>query len=115
MSNKQVWEIIQDYQCAELQMVQNPALAVWNHQQAIVNQLKAEIEKLEALSIESSRVLHNVISMERNKVEILSAEKEKLESRIKDVLNLIEQNYDGCGDEHDYNLMKIDKALRGES
>ncbi|NHC02349.1 hypothetical protein G9F31_00935 [Acinetobacter sp. 187] len=54
MSIKQVWEIIQDYQCSELQMVQNPALAVWNHQQAIIDkrnkriiELSAELEKAE--------------------------------------------------------------------
>ena len=41
---KQVWGIIKDHQCAELQMVLNPALAVWQHQQAIIDELKKKIE-----------------------------------------------------------------------
>lgn len=36
---KQVWGIIKDYQCAELQMVQGPALAVWKSQQSIIDDL----------------------------------------------------------------------------
>lgn len=47
MSIKQVWEIIKDYQCSELQMVQNPALAVWTARQSEIDQLKAEKVGLE--------------------------------------------------------------------
>lgn len=41
---KQVWGIIKDYQCADLEMVQGPALAVWKHQQAKIDDLKKKIE-----------------------------------------------------------------------
>lgn len=44
---KQVWEIIKDHQCAELQMVQGPALAVWNHQQANIDELQNRIDCLQ--------------------------------------------------------------------
>lgn len=45
---KQVWGIIKDYKCADLKMVQDPALAVFQHQQAIIDNLKAQLNNMEA-------------------------------------------------------------------
>ena len=44
---KQVWGIIKNYQCADLKMVQDPALAVFQHQQAIIDSLKAQLNNME--------------------------------------------------------------------
>lgn len=41
---KQVWGIIKDYQCADLEMVQGPALAVWNARQAEIDELRKLIK-----------------------------------------------------------------------
>ena len=42
---KQVWGIIKDYKCADLKMVQDPALAVFQHQQAIIDQLNSVLDE----------------------------------------------------------------------
>ncbi len=52
---KQVWGIIKDYQCADLKMVQDPALAVFQHQQAIIDDLKAQLNNMEACYIEKKK------------------------------------------------------------
>ncbi|MFZ0023159.1 hypothetical protein [Acinetobacter sp.] len=52
---KQVWGIIKDYKCADLKMVQGPALAVFQHQQAIIDSLKAQLNNMEACYIEKKK------------------------------------------------------------
>lgn len=52
---KQVWGIIKNYQCADLKMVQDPALAVFQHQQAIIDDLKAQLNNMEACYIEKKK------------------------------------------------------------
>lgn len=52
---KQVWGIIKNYQCADLKMVQDPALAVFQHQQAIIDNLKAQLNNMEACYIEKKK------------------------------------------------------------
>ena len=79
---KQVWGIIKDYKCADLKMVQDPALAVFQHQQA-------KIEKLENELSTTKQVLGNVIDMEVAKVDNLKAQ-----------LNSMEQCYIGIKQEH---------------
>ncbi|WP_180020616.1 MULTISPECIES: hypothetical protein [unclassified Acinetobacter] len=70
---KQVWGIIKDYQCADLKMVQDPALAVFQHQQA-------KIEKLENELSTTKQVLGNVIDMEVAKVDNLKAQLNNMEA-----------------------------------
>lgn len=48
---KQVWGIIKGYKCADLKMVQDPALAVFQHQQAIIDDLKTQLNNMEACYI----------------------------------------------------------------
>lgn len=48
---KQVWGIIKDYQCADLKMVQEPALAVWKSQQAIIDDLRSQLNNMETCYI----------------------------------------------------------------
>lgn len=57
---KQVWGIIKDYQCADLKMVQDPALAVFQHQQAIIDNLKAQLNNMEACYIEKKKQVEAV-------------------------------------------------------
>lgn len=57
---KQVWGIIKDYQCADLKMVQDPALAVFQHQQAIIDNLKAQLNNMEACYIEKKKEVEAV-------------------------------------------------------
>ncbi|GAA5557168.1 hypothetical protein Asch01_01886 [Acinetobacter schindleri] len=52
---KQVWGIIKDYKCADLKMVQDPALAVFQHQQAIIDDLKTQLNNMEACYIEKKK------------------------------------------------------------
>ena len=70
---KQVWGIIKDYKCADLKMVQDPALAVFQHQQA-------KIEKLENELSTTKQVLGNVIDMEVAKVDSLKAQLNNMEA-----------------------------------
>ncbi|WP_441367788.1 hypothetical protein [Acinetobacter lwoffii] len=70
---KQVWGIIKDYKCADLKMVQDPALAVFQHQQA-------KIEKLENELSTTKQVLGNVIDMEVAKVDNLKAQLNNMEA-----------------------------------
>ena len=70
---KQVWGIIKDYKCADLKMVQDPALAVFQHQQA-------KIEKLENELSTTKQVLGNVIDMEVAKVDNLKTQLNNMEA-----------------------------------
>lgn len=70
---KQVWGIIKDYKCADLKMVQDPALAVFQHQQA-------KIEKLENELSTTKQVLGNVIDMEMAKVDNLKTQLNNMEA-----------------------------------
>lgn len=117
---KQVWGIIKDYKCADLKMVQDPALAVFQRQQA-------KIEKLENELSTTKQVLGNVIDMEVAKVDNLKAQlnnmeacyiekkkqAEELQARANKALS-VTGNY--C-DEDDAALLVfvLEKALRGES
>ena len=60
---KQVWGIIKDYKCADLKMVQDPALAVFQHQQAIIDNLKAQLNNMEACYIEKKKQVEAVSHM----------------------------------------------------
>lgn len=92
---KQVWGIIKDYQCADLKMVQDPALAVFQRQQAIIDDLKAQLNNMETCYIEKKK------------------EVEGLQARANKALS-VTGNY--C-DEDDAALLVfvLEKALRGES
>lgn len=73
-------------------------LDVWNHQQAKIDQLKAENEKLELELSQTKQVLHNVIDIERSNVEKLKAEKAGLEESIN---HISEMNFKSISFEHD--------------
>lgn len=59
---KQVWGIIKDYQCADLKMVQDPALAVFQHQQAIIDSLKAQLNNMETCYIEKKKQVDEALT-----------------------------------------------------
>lgn len=91
---KQVWGIIKDYQCADLKIVQDPALAVFQHQQA-------KIEKLENELSTTKQVLGNVIDMEVAKVDNLKTQLNNMEACYIDMKKQVEdqlkQTKDACG------------------
>ncbi|QGA11031.1 hypothetical protein GFH30_06340 [Acinetobacter wanghuae] len=60
MSIEKVYEVIKGYQCSELLMVLNPALAVWNHQQKEIDSLKAQLNNMERCYIEKKKQLNDV-------------------------------------------------------
>lgn len=120
---KQVWGIIKDYKCADLKMVQDPALAVFQHQQA-------KIEKLENELSTTKQVLGNVIDMEVAKVDNLKAqlnnmeacyiEKKKecegLQGQVGEALEEIQRALNCCESiETACVLDELKKVLRGES
>ncbi|MDV2468877.1 hypothetical protein QR674_07755 [Acinetobacter chinensis] len=45
MSEKQVWEIIKDFNCADLNIVLEPAIAVWNSQQVPIDKLQKRVNQ----------------------------------------------------------------------
>lgn len=46
MSIKKVWEIIKNFNCAELVIVQEPAMAVWQEQQKRIKGIETRINLL---------------------------------------------------------------------
>lgn len=48
MSEKQVWEIIKDFNCADLKIVAEPATAVWNSQQVTIDELQKKLRDIES-------------------------------------------------------------------
>ncbi|ENV46036.1 hypothetical protein P255_01439 [Acinetobacter brisouii CIP 110357] len=46
MSIKKVWEIIKNFNCAELAIVQEPAMAVWQEQQKRIEELESKVTDL---------------------------------------------------------------------
>ena len=91
---KKVWGIIKDYECADLKMVQDPALAVFQHQQA-------KIEKLENELSTTKQVLGNVIDMEVAKVDNLKAQLNNMEAcyieKKKELEDQLNRTKDACG------------------
>ena len=130
---KQVWGIIKDYQCADLKMVQDPALAVFQHQQAIIDNLKAQLNNMETCYIEKKRQAEELqktnISLEaglrknsKNKQKLLSKNIE-LQKRIDEYKKLtvsIRNEFDLWSDDSEFaDVIEAQienlEALRGES
>lgn len=99
---KQVWGIIKNYQCADLKMVQDPALAVFQHQQAIIDDLRSQLNNMEACYIEKKKQVEELqktnISLEaglrknsKNKQKLLGKSIE-LQKRIDEALVVIEKH-----------------------
>ncbi|RLL29045.1 hypothetical protein D9K80_17310 [Acinetobacter cumulans] len=101
---KQVWGIIKNHQCAELQMVQGPALAVWNHQQAIIDELKHQ-KSLQELEI-------NQISQSNQEWQRINSE---LQKRVENALQMLgdwdDQTY---RDDAEQLIGELGDVLRGE-
>ena len=94
---KQVWGIIKDYQCADLEMVQGPALAVWKSQQAIIDDLKAQL----SLQRDRNKALETELTSSRNYGD-------KLNERIRKVSWLLGNN------SFERTIKNCLKILRGE-
>lgn len=95
---KQVWGIIKDYQCADLKMVQDPALAVFQHQQAIIDDLKAQLNNMEACYIEKKK-----------QIEEWQGQMNEALQEVQRALNCCESIETACV------LDELKKVLRGES
>jgi hypothetical protein len=95
---KQVWGIIKDYKCADLKMVQDPALAVFQHQQAIIDNLKAQLNNMEACYIGKKKQV------------------DELQGRVGEALEEIQRALNCCeSTETACVLGELVKVLRGES
>lgn len=94
---KQVWGIIKDYQCADLKMVQDPALAVFQRQQAIIDNLKAQLNNMEACYIGK-----------KNEVEGVQGQVSEALEEIQRALNCCESTETACV------LGELVKVLRGD-
>lgn len=95
---KQVWGIIKGYKCADLKMVQDPALAVFQHQQAIIDDLKAQLNNMEACCIHVKK------------------ERDELQGRAGEALEEIQRASNCCESaETACVLGEVKEILRGES
>lgn len=93
---KQVWGIIKDYQCADLKMVQNPALAVWQHQQAKIDELQLKNAELARIMLDKNcEIVKQAMQID------------ELQKRIDDALRI-------CNTSSFPLITWIDRALRGE-
>lgn len=103
---KQVWGIIKDYQCADLNMVLEPAVAVWKHQQAKVDEIEHQ-KSLQELAI-------NQISQANQEWQRINAELQKqideLQKRVDEALKFV----DGSYTPNTQLMWSIGKRLRGE-
>lgn len=73
---KQVWGIIKNYQCADLKIVQDPALAVFQHQQAIIDE-HTEVIKLQDADLRKYEKQIESLKAQFNNMEACYIEKKK--------------------------------------
>ncbi|ENW23362.1 hypothetical protein F925_02320 [Acinetobacter lwoffii NCTC 5866 = CIP 64.10 = NIPH 512] len=73
---KQVWGIIKNYQCADLKIVQDPALAVFQHQQAIIDE-HTEVIKLQDADLRKYEKQIESLKAQLNNMEACYIEKKK--------------------------------------
>ncbi|MGC3819354.1 hypothetical protein [Acinetobacter sp. G11] len=108
---KQVWGIIKDYQCADLEMVQEPALAVWKSQQAIIDDLKAQLNNMEQCYMGKKKRAELLESNIKNLVMQLSNNYEVAEGEYK---KNADSYYSGKCDAFDLAEQLAGLVLRGE-
>lgn len=107
---KQVWGIIKDYQCADLKMVQDPALAVFQHQQAIIDNLKTQLNNMEACYIEKKKECEDQHKKVDEVLEYLDGESANRWGLWKEKADMLDQGASNAFEEA-YWMAK--KALRG--
>ena len=73
---KQVWGIIKNYQCADLKIVQDPALAVFQHQQAIIDE-HTEVIKLQDADLRKYEKQIESLKAQLNNMEACYIEEKK--------------------------------------
>ena len=73
---KQVWGIIKNYQCADLKIVQDPALAVFQHQQAIIDE-HTEVIKIQDADLRKYEKQIESLKAQLNNMEACYIEKKK--------------------------------------
>ena len=108
---KQVWGIIKNYQCADLKMVQDPALAVFQHQQAIIDSLKAQLNNMESCYIDKKKELEDQHKKVDEVLEYLDGESANRWGLWKEKADMLDQGASNALEEA-YWVAK--KALRGE-
>ena len=108
---KQVWGIIKNYQCADLKMVQDPALAVFQHQQAIIDSLKAQLNNMESCYIDKKKELEDQHKKVDEVLEYLDGESANRWGLWKEKADMLDQGASNAFEEA-YWVAK--KALRGE-
>ena len=109
---KQVWGIIKDYKCADLKMVQDPALAVFQHQQAIIDSLRVRLNNMEACYIEKKKELEDQHKKVDEVLEYLDGESANRWGLWKEKADMLDQGASNAFEEA-YWMAK--KVLRGES
>lgn len=107
---KQVWGIIKDYKCADLKMVQDPALAVFQHQQGIIDNLKAQLNNMEACYIEKKKELEDQHKKVDEVLEYLDGESANRWGLWKEKADMLDQGASNAFEEA-YWMAK--KVLRG--
>ncbi|MFV5502483.1 hypothetical protein [Acinetobacter sp. 226] len=116
---KQVWGIIKDYKCADLKMVQDPALAVFQHQQAIIDE-HTEVIKIQDADLRKYEKQIESLKAQLNNMEACYIEKKKeceeLQGKVSEALEEIQRALNCCeSTETACVLGELVKVLRGES
>lgn len=117
MGEKQVWEIIKNFNCADLKIVVDPAVAVWNHQQSKIDE-HTEVIKLQDTDLRKYEKQIESLKEQLNNMEAcyiqVKKECEDQQKRIDDGLEKIHQfGKEGCL--FPEWLIWAEKALRGGS
>lgn len=76
MGEKQVWEIIKNFNCADLKIVVDPAVAVWNHQQSKIDE-HTEVIKLQDTDLRKYEKQIENLKEQLNNMETCYIEKKK--------------------------------------
>jgi hypothetical protein len=108
---KQVWGIIKNYQCADLKMVQDPALAVFQHQQAIIDDLRSQLNNMERCYIGKKKECEEFQKKADEVLEYLDGESANRWGLGKEKADMLDQGASNAFEEA-YWMAK--RVLRGE-
>ena len=110
---KQVWGIIKNYQCADLKIVQDPALAVFQHQQAIIDE-HTEVIKLQDADLRKYEKQIESLKTQLNNMETCYIKKKEECEGLQGLINDVEAE---CKDWHRLSgsglAVRILEVLRG--
>jgi len=76
VGEKQVWEIIKNFNCADLKIVVDPAVAVWNHQQSKIDEHTEVIKIQDTDLLKYEKQIEN-LKEQLNNMEACYIEKKK--------------------------------------